>query len=62
MKMKYLLFLALMYMTVIDVYAGNSQLYARLDSVVADRANYTKEKEQRIEQIKAHWIFSVGES
>lgn len=52
MKMKYLLFLALMYMTVIDVYAGNSQLYARLDSVVADRANYTKEKEQRIEQIK----------
>lgn len=36
----------------LPAYADNSKLYEHLDSVIAQRDQYTKEKEQRIEQIK----------
>lgn len=50
--MKALLTTVLLCLFCMFVYADNAHLYRSLDSIIARREQYTKEKEQRIQQVK----------
>ena len=50
--MKSLLILVTLLLTSVSLHAGNEKLYNKLDSVVANRHKFTKEKEARLSMLK----------